>query len=281
MRSCLNERGQRNCPAARPARARFFAAQNFPVSGDRLLRNVRLPSRGSSGRVPLGAELDSSMTTRHGASQTPTSSGKRKCTPRRPNPIDTVIRRNLGVRPRHVQGAWQALEIAEELDDAKSSRSVDAYFRGAMIAWRCLTADLASPSSDDKEDDADDPCAVYNGCVAGLIDAAQRYGRIEGGSQLIIVDQFGKHAIPIEHHGLSWLATDYCEFLPAEDFRSKNLEHHFASGGVGAALIVMRNAPAGQRFMRPQQPFAITAVLRPAPPNGGAARRHSPATRSR
>ena len=103
---------------------------------------------------------------------------------------------------------------------------------------------------------------TYHCGLAGLIEAGQRYGRLDPRDHLT-VDLGTVRTIPIQYHGFAWRSYDFCQLAAAEMFHSKDLAHRYTDCGLGVRLVGVRKAACDELFYRPQMPFAVTAVLRP------------------
>jgi len=155
--------------------------------------------------------------------------------------------------------AEAALAQAEELDRQEQDCSVDLYYQAAVLASAELEP-WPSPCA------GDCPSAeIYRRALAGLIDAGQRYGRLDPRRQLIVVDEQGTCVVPIRYVGFAWQPDDFSRLLPAAGESNREIAQHYASPGLGLPLIGERIAPCSQEtFFRPWQPFSVTALLRPA-----------------
>lgn len=150
-----------------------------------------------------------------------------------------------------------ALAQAQELDRRGDARSVDLYYQAAV---QSPIAPQAGPVADAGEPQSGQ---VYRQALAGLIDAGQRYGRLDPRRQLIVVDG-GTRVIPIRYLGFAWRPDDFSRLASAEGQTTRDIAHHYATPGVGLPLVGERIAACSQEtFFRPWQPFAVTAVLRP------------------
>lgn len=150
------------------------------------------------------------------------------------------------------------LEQAAELDHQEDQRAVDVYFQAAVATSGGLpgsTAEFAHRATLNAQ------------AVWGLLDTGQRYGRLDPRRQLLVVEG-GPRIVPVRHYGFAWRAVDFTRISAADDHTHHELAARFASPGWGAPLVVERISGSAERFFRPWQPFAATAVLRPA--GGGA-----------
>jgi triacylglycerol esterase/lipase EstA (alpha/beta hydrolase family) len=155
----------------------------------------------------------------------------------------------------------QELSNADELDRRGQDRSVDVYYRATLHAAQALEAG-GFPSAEGQS-----AWQVYHRGLVGLIDAGQRYGRLDPRGQLTLREG-SRRVIPINYYGFSWLPGDFNQLALAERFRSRDITNHHASEGLGLALVAVRISPSkDERLFRPRQPFAVTAVLRPLAPS--------------
>ena len=160
-----------------------------------------------------------------------------------------------------------ALARAQELDRRGQERAVDFYYQAAVQSAQSLQQYPALPTGDGQIE------TVYRQALFGLIDAGQRYRRLDPRRHLIIVNG-GTHVVPLRYFGFAWRPDDFSRLTSTERHTSLDIAHHFASPGLGLPLIAERIAACPQEtFFRPWQPFAVTVVLRPAsdPANHAAA----------
>ena len=151
-----------------------------------------------------------------------------------------------------------ALAEAEELDRAGSDRAVDLYYQAALQAAQALTFNAGAAGIGRTS-----AWETYHRGLAGLIDAGQRYGRLDPRRQLIVVDG-GTRSVAISYFGFAWQPQDFSQLAPAAAFESRELASRYFTPGFGTPLVGVRIAASeNERFFRPWQPFAVTAVLRP------------------
>ncbi len=146
---------------------------------------------------------------------------------------------------------------AQELDRAGQARAVELYYQAAVQAvprWQQFQTGGAGDSASE---------TAYRQALFGLVDSAQRYGRYDPRRQMIVVDGGGR-VVPIRYFGFAWRPDDFSRLASAEQ-TTRDIAHHYRSPGLGLPLIGERVAACPQEtFFRPWQPFAVTAVLRPA-----------------
>jgi triacylglycerol esterase/lipase EstA (alpha/beta hydrolase family) len=154
--------------------------------------------------------------------------------------------------------AQAALARAQEFDRAGQQQAVDLYFQAAAQA-----ADVLLPGQFSSADTIQIE-AIYRQALSGLIDAGQRYGRLDPRGQLTIVAG-GTRVIPLRYFGFAWQPCDFSRLVPADTQSSREISRHYTNPGLGLPLIVERvSAAPNEMFFREWQPFAATALLRPA-----------------
>jgi pimeloyl-ACP methyl ester carboxylesterase len=154
--------------------------------------------------------------------------------------------------------AESALGQARELDRAGDERAVDLYFQAAAQAASVLSPNPASGA------DGDPIPQVYHDALSGLLDAGQRYGRLDPRSQLTIMTTSGARSVPLRYHGFAWKPRDFSRLSPAAAHTSREIKRRHVQPGLGVTLVVERISSVDEPFFREWQPFAATALLRPA-----------------
>jgi hypothetical protein len=182
--------------------------------------------------------------------------------------VDNPSRRLVG-RPNSepavtaLHAATAALVQARDLDRRGEARAVDYYYRAAVQSAQSLQQ---SPSLDAGGGQSE---PVYHQALAGLIDAGQRYKRLDPRSQLIVVDG-GTRVVPLRYFGFAWQPDDFSRLTSAARHTHHEIAHHIASPGLGLPLVAERFATnSKEAFLPPWQAFAATAVLRPCSDPGG------------
>ncbi len=158
--------------------------------------------------------------------------------------------------------------VREESNGCESC--VDLYYRAALSAWQQLECEPAALTSD-----PDCPTAwqVYQESLGRLLATAAQYSRLDPRNHLIIVEGGRRRAVPIEYYGFAWKSYEFCQVLPASDAGWRGLQNYYRTCGLGVSLVAVRHGGCEELFYRRNQPFAVTAVLRPrpnvvAPPDG-------------
>ncbi|HEX4143617.1 MAG TPA: hypothetical protein VHY91_08795 [Pirellulales bacterium] len=155
--------------------------------------------------------------------------------------------------------AQATLRQAQALDRDGQERAVDLYYLAAVQAQQGLQPCLAGQEAADGS-----PAQIYCQALSGLIDAGQRYGRLDPRRQLVVVEG-GSRVVPIRYCGFAWRLDDFTRLTSTEHMTSRDIAHHYASCGLGLPLVGERIAACqDETFFQPWMPFAVTAVLRPA-----------------
>jgi pimeloyl-ACP methyl ester carboxylesterase len=69
----------------------------------------------------------------------------------------------------------------------------------------------------------------------------------------------------VRFFGFAWRPDDFSRLVSTAGETNRDIAHHYATPGLGLPLIGVRVAACPhEEFFRPWQPFAVTAVLRPA-----------------
>jgi pimeloyl-ACP methyl ester carboxylesterase len=154
---------------------------------------------------------------------------------------------------------WLATGTREEEQGLEGC--VDSYYQAALRAWRRLeSASAGVPYHSDSEA----AWKVYQRSLARLITNSVRYGRLDPRGRLVIVEGRRRMAVPIEYYGFAWQPGEFCQVLSAGDFQSHDVQKYYHAGGLGVSLVAVRHARREEPFCPVRQPFAVTAVLRPA-----------------
>jgi len=154
--------------------------------------------------------------------------------------------------------AQVTLTQAQALDRDGQAHAVDLYYLAAVQAQPGLQPCAATPDGTDCLS-----AKVYRAALAGLINAGQRYGRLDPQRQFILVEG-GTRVVPIRYCGFAWRPDEFCRLTSAEHQQSDEIAHRYQCSGLGLPLIGERIAACQPEiFFAPWQPFAVTAVLRP------------------
>jgi pimeloyl-ACP methyl ester carboxylesterase len=157
-----------------------------------------------------------------------------------------------------VANAQAALAQAREFDRAGQAQAVDLYFQAAAQAAEVLVPNPASAAG------GDPTAQIYHQALAGLIDAGQRYERLDPRGQLTIMSGGGTRVVPLRYSGFAWQPRDFSRLTPACAHTSREIPRRHIHPGLGVMLVVERISTGDEPFFREWQPFAATALLRPA-----------------
>ncbi len=178
-----------------------------------------------------------------------------------PRPLVTT-RESRSLLPR----ARSALGAGHRLEHQGSDASVDAYYRAAVDAYAAVTVTAAVVGT--SHGDFRAAQEIYNESLRDCLRAAQRFGRIDARSQLVINTPAGSHAVPIVHRGFVWKPEDFGRVADPTRL-DRNPNEHGADAkrpGLGADVAVGRvnpNLSPDDRFLPREAAFDATAVLRP------------------
>jgi pimeloyl-ACP methyl ester carboxylesterase len=140
-----------------------------------------------------------------------------------------------------------------DADKAGDPACLDFYYAAAVEAWPLHATCAAAPIDAGSE--------YYRASVRKLLDAAARYNRFDSAQGITVSDG---QRIPIRYFGFLWQPQDFHCMLPVGTYASKQLPRRYASPGVGVDYVVLTSEVPRQPFIKSRQPFAATAVLKPA-----------------
>ena len=150
---------------------------------------------------------------------------------------------------------------AISLADANDQRCVDGYFAATRSAWQ---AALAAQQEQLATDFRDDASAQYHVCLKRLLFSAQKFGRLDPQSGLLIGQGADQVAVPIEVCGFPWSSENFQKLISPPQEKPKLLACRYARPGCGVPLVVRRcrnpHDPAEVRFFPPRSTFAATAL---------------------
>ncbi|MBI2824467.1 MAG: alpha/beta fold hydrolase [Planctomycetia bacterium] len=164
--------------------------------------------------------------------------------------------------------AAAAYAWAGDLQEAGRPECVDIYYGAAVLAWRSLEAELEAGASLPGQPSS---AVIYRASIERLIAAAQQHRRIVSRRELLIYTAGGPARVPVSYHGFAWQPEDFDFLVPATLSRRHEVSPHYFTPGLGASLVAVRVARPNDLFFRPRHPFAVSALLRPAPDRAGPA----------
>lgn len=150
-----------------------------------------------------------------------------------------------------------------DLANGHDQRCVDGYFAATRSAWQ---AALAAQQEQLATDFRDDASAQYHTCLKRLLLSAQKFGRLDPQSGLLIGQGADQVAVLIEVCGFPWSPDDFQKLISPPLEKPSLLTCRYARPGCGVPLVVRRcrspHDPAEVRFFPPRSSFAATALLR-------------------
>lgn len=155
--------------------------------------------------------------------------------------------------------AYDVYDEAIAWEEQGDSRCVDRFFEVAAATWSLRTQDVTL------DDEAQiGACDLHDSALMKLLTTAQEFGRWHQITGLSIQSSQGTVQVPVQYRGFVWRPEDFDAMMPVGPYRSTTLSRRYGNDGVGVPLVVVRQRPPGQPFVRQQTAFAATAVLKPA-----------------
>ena len=170
---------------------------------------------------------------------------------------------SASVSPRKSQ-----IEIAESLfrDGCKLDRNKDAgcvaqYVCAAKTIWPVMASEVIDGNRANSA-----AAKIYNQCLRRIIDKGQEYCLFAPQAGRLLVSPSSGDCVPILYRGFPWDPQDFDIVIPATTEVSKKLNHDYRCNGVGVPVVVINKRLEGERFLRDEQAFAATLVLRHSRP---------------
>ncbi len=162
--------------------------------------------------------------------------------------------------------AEAACRDARRAEKRGTDDCVDGYYAAAVYAYAALTADSAGCGSGDLRCGAR-ARNLHNASLGRCLRAATAFGRVDPRSHLTVNTPIGPQTIPIAHRGFVWAPADFHGLIDPDDIEPDENQHRrHRREGLGAPQVVRYTNPQqtpADRFQRPKNAFAATAVLRP------------------
>ncbi|MCH2180473.1 MAG: alpha/beta fold hydrolase [Mariniblastus sp.] len=148
---------------------------------------------------------------------------------------------------------------ARKLEKQGSPSCVDYYFYTLQNVWPIIEQQLLTASCPHGR-----AGALYRSASNQLITAGQKLGRFDPrvGLQVRSGDQW--QTIPTTYTGFPWEPYQFDHVVPVGSYSTKDLNEFFRCAGVGVSTVVIRCREPGEQFMRKQQYFAATMLVRPS-----------------
>jgi hypothetical protein len=165
-----------------------------------------------------------------------------------------------------IERARASLACGHHLEHRDSSDSVDRYYETAVHAFAAVRLLTASGAWNHR--DAAAARDVYNEGLRDCLRAAQRFGRVDPASHLVINTPAGAQTVPIVHRGFVWSPADFVRLIDPTRIGPNPHQHGVKNfrQGLGADLAVARPNPqvtAADRLLPREATFNATAILRP------------------
>ena len=186
-------------------------------------------------------------------------------------PLPIAPQNQDGNRPQIVSESLSDLSFAEstysqamQLEKMGSAECVDFYFFTLQNVWPVIQQQLLE--TDYPQGRAGD---LYRSASNKLITAGQKMGRFDPrvGLQIQTVD--GWQTIPTTYFGFPWEPYQFNHVVPVGDYSTKDLIEYFRYPGVGVSTVVVRYREPDDHFMRKQQYFAASMLVRPTAESNG------------
>ncbi|NLX54531.1 MAG: hypothetical protein GXY58_05415 [Planctomycetaceae bacterium] len=177
----------------------------------------------------------------------------------------------LADKPRHaamaaledpclgVTFAGNALSAGVEAEQADVATCVDLYFECVTFSWHYLTSRGASARPE-----YETAWQLYHNGLARLMNAGQRFGRLDPSRGLQVNTAVGSLIIPAIHRGFAWKPADFTRVAVIDHTAPRKLQRHYSRPGLGVPLVVIRDAQHPDRFLHDVTPFGATVILRPS-----------------
>ncbi len=163
-----------------------------------------------------------------------------------------------------IENAKTLLRDGCRLDGDKDAGCIAQYLCAAQTIWPVVASEAVS---NDLENSS--AAKIYNQCLRRIIDSGQEYGLFQPQTGQFLPSPSSGEWIPILYRGFPWDPQDFDLVIPAATEVSKKLNHDYRCNGLGVPVVVINKRLEGERFLRDQQAFAATLVLREARPDEG------------
>ena len=151
--------------------------------------------------------------------------------------------------------------VGSQLDDDGNLQCIDHYLQAAAS---CASRLGDMTDSDDRSRNQD----VYHAALTKLLATSQAAGCIHWAQGELVTPQGRRLAI--RFHGFPWRPADFGSLELVGENRSARLRNSYRQLGLGVPLIIRTPSTSSRPYVRPQQPFAATALLQPVHPGDSA-----------
>ncbi len=147
---------------------------------------------------------------------------------------------------------------AMQLDNLGAAECVDYYFQTLQNVWPIIERQLLENNF--PRGRAGD---LYRSASNKLITAGQKTGRFDPRSGLQIQTNRGWQTIATSYLGFPWKPGEFNQVVPVGNYSTKDLIEYFRYPGVGVSTVVIRDRTPEDHFIRKQQYFPATMLVRP------------------
>lgn len=147
---------------------------------------------------------------------------------------------------------------AIKLEDQCDALCVDYFFHAATLAWPDVEQQVVEHGQPEGR-----AAQIYRSSLCKLINSGQRFCRFNPSRGLDLQTEAGPVTIPIAYQGFLWQPGDFDQLVTVSQTSSRDLNNWYRCSGLGVASIAFHNRKPGERFLREQQAFSVTVVLRP------------------
>ena len=126
------------------------------------------------------------------------------------------------------------------------------------FAWPGLEQDLPGGQSCNQR-----ACDVYHSSLARIIEAGQRFDKLDPRTGLRIQFDTGCKFIPIQLTGFPWRSFQIDELVSVGRYSSKDLNKKYGCSGLGVATVAISHPAPEIKFQSKRHSFAATVVLKP------------------
>ena len=148
--------------------------------------------------------------------------------------------------------------VGSQLDEEGNPQCIDHYLR-AVVSCAGRIGETIDPESRSRNQD------VYHASLSKLLATSQAAGCIDWAQRQLVTPQ-GERLI-IRYYGFPWRPVDFGSLELVGDNSSTRLRNSYGQRGLGVPLVIRSAQSLSVPYVRPQQPFAATAVLQLENPN--------------
>ena len=192
------------------------------------------------------------------------SQGKKRATWNPPLPVApqkqvTELSGDVSASLSDLSFAESTYAQARKFEKQGSPACVDYYFYTLQNVWPVIEQQLMTASCPHGR-----AGALYRSASNQLITAGQKLGRFDPRVGLQVRTGDDWQTIPTTYDGFPWKSYQFNHVVPVGKYSTKDLNEFFRFQGVGVSTVVIRCREPGEQFMRKQQYFPATMLVRPS-----------------